>query len=135
MNRTHLVRALLATVLLNTSCFAADEYYTAYELYSSHGYDAARLYYRLPRALAYQYDYCIHYTGERYIYYYNPTTRLFWAAYDLESKGFSLLAPKDQKGRLKDIPQAAYPAPAPGAFHPATGDPIPTPPNPPTRPR
>ena len=133
MNRSSLAAGLLATMLLHATYVAAAEYYTAYKPYSQ-GYDAAQFFYLIPGAATWKYDYCIHFTGDRFVYYYNPSTRLYWAAYDLEARGFSLIARKDQKGNLRDIPEAAFPAPAPNAIHPVTGNPIPVPHYPPTRP-
>jgi hypothetical protein len=61
----------------------------------------------------YQYDYVIYYpTRPRQYYYYNPRSKRYWGRYDVEAKGYSLLAEKDRKGELKDIPEDAFPKPA-----------------------
>lgn len=47
----------------------------------------------------------------KYVYYYNPYSKKYWGRYDLEAKGYSLLAEKDRAGELKDIPESAFPEP------------------------
>jgi len=58
---------------------------------------------------------CIYYPSQpRYIYYYNPArgSRKYWGRYDLQARGYSLLADKDKKGTLADIANEAFPKPA-----------------------
>jgi hypothetical protein len=73
----------------------------------------------------YQYHYCsYHYTPTsyhyaiyhptypRYYYYYNPYRQVYWGRFDREGKPgqqYSQLAEKDQKGRLSEIPESAFP--------------------------
>ena len=82
----------------------------------------------------YEYHYCIYYpSSPSYVYYYNPTTQAYWGRYELGSKGekrYSILAEKDRKKDLKDIPETAFPAPAampqiPGAEDKVAMDPPP----------
>ena len=71
----------------------------------------------------YQRHYCIYYpTRPRYVYYYNPRRKVYWGRYDLESKGYSLLAEKDRKEKLEDIPEKAFPKPAEMPFIPESDD-------------
>ena len=64
----------------------------------------------------YEYHYCIYYPSQpSYIYYYNPTTQVYWGRYEIGSKGdkrYSMLDPKDRKKDLKEIPESAFPEPA-----------------------
>ncbi len=64
----------------------------------------------------YDYHYCIYYPSQpSYIYYYNPTSQVYWGRYKIGSKGdqrYSILAQKDRKKDLKDIPEEAFPEPA-----------------------
>jgi hypothetical protein len=67
-----------------------------------------RYYYSQPKT----YDYVILYPKQpRYLYYYNPTAKLYWGRFDLKAKGYSLLAEADRKGLLKDIPESKFPEP------------------------
>jgi hypothetical protein len=63
----------------------------------------------------YSYHYCIYYPSQpQYIYYYNPVSQVYWGRYEIGSKGenrYSLLAEKDRKKELKDIPESAFPKP------------------------
>ncbi len=60
----------------------------------------------------YRYHYCVYYPSRpRYVYYYNPYQQVYWGRYDLEAKGYSMLAEKDRKGDLEAIPDAAFPKP------------------------
>ncbi len=71
-----------------------------------------RPYYYLPTATSttYSYHYVVYYpTRPRYYYYYNPVSRQYWGRYDLEAKGYSMLAEKDRKEKLDDIAESAFP--------------------------
>ena len=63
-------------------------------------------------ATTYSYHYVIHYpTQPRYHYYYNPVRRHYWGRYDIEEKGYSMLAEADRKEKLEDIKDSAFPKP------------------------
>jgi hypothetical protein len=67
-----------------------------------------RYYYSLPNT----HDYVTYFpTQPRYLYYYNPVAKLYWGRFDLQAKGYSLLAEADRKGLLKDIPESKFPVP------------------------
>ena len=94
------------------------QYYDTTWSYSpSYNYYYVRYYY-LPVSTytTYDYHYCIYYPSQpRYIYYYNPVSQAYWGRYEIGSKGekrYSILAEKDRKKDLKDIPEAAFPEPA-----------------------
>ncbi|HKI21563.1 MAG TPA: hypothetical protein VKA15_26955 [Isosphaeraceae bacterium] len=94
------------------------QYYDSTWTYSpSYGYYYVHYYYRpVVTYTTYEYHYCIYYpTQPSYIYYYNPTAQVYWGRYELGSKGdkrYSLLAEKDRKKELKEIPDQAFPKPA-----------------------
>ena len=57
-----------------------------------------------------------------YIYYYNPVSQVYWGRYEIGSKGdkrYSILADKDRKKDLKEIPEKAFPKPARCPLSPA----------------
>jgi hypothetical protein len=71
-------------------------------------------YYCQPRAGGdYACHRCIYYPSQpRYIYYYNPAKGKYWGRYDLEDKGYSLLAMDDRGPKISEIPASAFPRPA-----------------------
>lgn len=93
---------------------AGRQYYAAWRYNEINRYHY-RQYYYLPTTAAttYSYHYVIYYPAQpRYYYYYNPAKRRYWGRYDLEKKGYSLLAEADQKEKLEDVGEKAFPAPA-----------------------
>lgn len=106
--------AIGATMTQEASAEALRRHY-----YSGWSYQPARTYYYSyyyykPYASysGYSYHYSIYYpTRPRYVYYYNPVRRVYWGRYDLEEKGYSLLAEKDRKAELDSIPEKAFPKP------------------------
>jgi hypothetical protein len=90
-------------------------YYSSWHPTPYHFY--YRSYYYKPNA----YDYVIYYPRyPRYLYYYNPVGKTYWGRFDIQTKGYSLLAEEDRKGALKDIPEKAFPEP--GELPPVHGD-------------
>lgn len=90
-----------------------QQYYGGWNYYPSRGYYYSNYYYKPYVSYpTYSYHYCISYPQyPNYVYYYNPHRQYYWGRYDLEKKGYSLLAEADRKGSVKDIPEAAFPAP------------------------
>ena len=61
-------------------------------------------------ALTFSTNYAIFYPEHpQYIYFFNPLKGTYWGRFDVKTKGYSLLAEKDRAGRLKDIPEKAFP--------------------------
>lgn len=94
------------------------QYYETTWTYSqNYGYYYVNYYY-LPATTytTYEYHYCIYQPSQpSYIYYYNPASQVYWGRYKIGSKGderYSILAQKDRKKDLKDIPEEAFPKPA-----------------------
>jgi hypothetical protein len=97
--------------------YGPRQYYDNTWTYSpSYGYYYVHYYY-LPVVTytTYEYHYCIYYPSQpSYVYYYNPTAQVYWGRYELGSKGdkrYSILAEKDRKKELKEIPEKAFPKP------------------------
>jgi hypothetical protein len=90
-----------------------QQYYGGWNYYPSRGYHYCNYYYRPYVSYpSYSYHYCICYPQyPNYVYYYNPHRQYYWGRYDLQNKGYSLLAEADRKGSVKDIPESAFPAP------------------------
>ena len=108
---------LLALMLCSFASFAeaaGRHYYSSWSYYPRRSYYYVYYYYKpTPTYNSYNYHYCIYYpTRPRYVYYYNPYSRRYWGRYDLEKKGYSMLADKDRKEKLTDIAESAFPEPA-----------------------
>ena len=89
------------------------QYYGSWSYSSSHSYYFTTYYYRpVTTVTTYSHHYCVYYPSRpRYVYYYNPSSQVYWGRYDLEKKGYSMLAKEDRKRKLEDIDEAAFPEP------------------------
>src|SRR5690242_6471042 len=87
------------------------QWYTGWKP-SGLGYSFSTYYYKPYAAYpTYCYNYAVYYPATpQYVYYYNPYRGTYWGRFDIKTKGYSLLAEKDRAGRLKDIPEKAFPA-------------------------
>lgn len=89
-----------------------------------------RKYYYKPAVTykTYEYHYCVYYPTDRYpqrqnyVYFYNPVRKVYWGRYDMEKKGYSMLAEKDRKAKLEDIEESAFPKPGPMPVIPDSED-------------
>jgi hypothetical protein len=111
------VLAVLVFTVPARASYGQRQYYDTTWAYSqNYGYYYTTYYYQ-PTVVqtTYSYHYCIYYTTQpQYIYYYNPNSQVYWGRYEIGSKGekrYSLLAEKDRKKELKDIPESAFPKP------------------------
>ncbi len=114
---------IIATVLAGTMLTAQQsqaayrQYYSSWSYHPQRSYHYRTYYYKpTPRYTSYNYHYCVHYPSRpRYVYYYNPHQRRYWGRFDLEGQDgahYSILAEKDRKEKLSDIPEESFPAPA-----------------------
>ncbi len=114
--------ALILTVAVAGVASIAEANHHHRQYYSSWSYQPATnyyysTYYYQPTVnyTGYNYHYCIHYTSQpRYVYYYNPVSRVYWGRFDMEGKDgkqYSLLKEADRKEKLVDIPESAFPEP------------------------
>jgi hypothetical protein len=70
-------------------------------------------YYYRPGEGDYKAHRCIYYPSQpRYIYYYNPYRSNYWGRYDLEARGYAILAEGNRSDHLSSIPESAFPKPA-----------------------
>jgi hypothetical protein len=138
-----LVVAVLTLAAPATPAFAQNgrQYYdTTWSYNQNYSYYYTTYYYQTTvTQTTYDYHYCIYYPERpTYIYYYNPTTNVYWGRYKVGSKGderYSMLEEKDRKKDLKDIPDDKFPNAAkmpviPGAKDDVAMD---TPPDPPKK--
>jgi hypothetical protein len=100
------------------------QFYSSWNYNQGSGYHYRRFYYRpIETSYSYSYHYVVHYSNRpRYLYYYNPVKRYYWGRYDVEAKGYSLLAEPDRKQCLDEIKEAAFPKPGAMPNLPGTTD-------------
>jgi hypothetical protein len=109
--------ALLASAFLAVPAQAhyGRQYYGGWNYYPQYNYYYSNYYYQPSVGYDYSYHYCIYYpSSPSYVYYYNPYRHYYWGRLDLNAKGenkYSLLAEKDRKESIKDIPESAFPKP------------------------
>ncbi len=131
MSRLAKVTLLVLGLALSSTTARAGGYRQYYDnswnYNTNYGYYYTNYYFRTTvTQVTYEYNYCIYYPSQpRYIYYYNPSSNVYWGRYEIGSKGddhYSMLAPKDRKKELKDIPEDAFPKPAPMPTIPGAKD-------------
>jgi hypothetical protein len=111
--------ALLAVggVTAQAHHYSSRQYYTSWRN-SPHGSYYYRYYYFKPSSNyeGYRHHYAIYYPSHpHYIYFYNPYRHVYWGRCLVKPDGknqYSLLAEKDRKENLCDIPESAFPAPS-----------------------
>jgi hypothetical protein len=97
--------------------YSVRQYYSGWHKHPKANYHYRHYYYKPSSSYAgYRHHYVI-YTPQRpkYYYYYNPYKKAYWGRCPVETAGqgqYSLLAEKDRRGDLKEIPESAFPAPA-----------------------
>lgn len=108
-----LVLLLWCTCIHNAQAKRYVGRYSAKKLHSTRKYTYREYRYYSPSAKKYLHHYAIYYQSQpRYVYYYNPRKKVYWGRFDLNVCGYSLLAAKDKKMLVKDIPGSAFPEPA-----------------------
>ncbi len=112
-----LVMVSAVSAFANVSEAGHRQYYSSWSYYPSTTYYYSTYYYQPQQnSSGYNYHYCISYPAQpRYVYYYNPHSRVYWGRLDLEGKDgnvYSILKEEDRKEKLSDIPETAFPKPA-----------------------
>src|SRR4051812_47654638 len=105
-----LALSLASLPAVHAATYLRQYYDTSWTYSNSYGYYYVSYYYQTVVTQAtYNYHYCVYYPSRpSYIYYYNPTTQVYWGRYKIGSKGeerYSMLDPKDRKKELKEIPE------------------------------
>jgi hypothetical protein len=108
--------AVVAAVGVARAGLYYRQYYSSWNYYPQYNYYYSNYYYQPTSDYqGYNYHYCIYYPSyPNYVYYYNPYRHTYWGRLDLKGKPghqYSLLADKDRKEKLKDIPETAFPTP------------------------
>lgn len=91
------------------NCYYRNYYYQPYSGYQGYRHHVVYYYYQ---------------TYPTYYYYYNPYSNVYWGRAPIKSDKpeYSMLAEKDRKKDLKDIPESAFPKPTTPPFIPESKD-------------
>jgi len=112
--------ALLAVALAGSAASAQSysprQYYGGIRKHPTANYSYRPLYYKpTPTYVGYKHHYAVYVPAQpRYVYFYNPYKKQYWGRCPVAAQGeaqYSLLAEKDRKGNLNEIPETAFPAP------------------------
>jgi hypothetical protein len=113
-----LIGLLAITILTSIHIESASAHYGYRQYYGGWTYNPIQTYYYRPyyyqpyASASYSYHYVVSYPSQpQYYYYYNPVRHYYWGRYDRQAKGYSLLAEKDRKSKLEEIPASAFPKP------------------------
>ncbi|HUE15940.1 MAG TPA: hypothetical protein VMR25_17345 [Planctomycetaceae bacterium] len=92
------------------------QHYNDWTYYPQFGYYYSSYYYQpSPDDKGYKHLFCIYYPAyPRFVYYYDPYQHYYWGRLDVKGEPghqYSLLAPKDRKAKLTEIPEDAFPKP------------------------
>ncbi len=106
----------LAAPVLAQNYYTPRQYYAPWVKHDSYAYYYRQYYYKpTPTYVGYRYHYAVLYPARpEYTYFYNPHKRVYWGRCPTNHDGqplYSMLAEKDRKGALKDIPETAFPKP------------------------
>jgi hypothetical protein len=110
------VAIVLAFASMTFAQYATRQYYSGWNRASGRSYHY-RTYYYKPSAKysGYRHHYVVYYPSRpKYVYYYNPYKKQYWGRCPSQSAGkeqYQLLAEKDRKGNLEEIPESAFPQP------------------------
>jgi len=94
------------------------QYYSSWRKHPTRTY-YYRYYYYKPATtyVGYKHHYAIYYPQRpKYVYFYNPYKKVYWGRCPVQTGGkgqYSLLAEKDRKGNIDEIPESAFPKPGP----------------------
>ena len=110
------VLSVLATPTAEADTYSGRQYYSGWNHHSSYGYHYRYYYYKPSTSYyGYRHNYVIYYPSRpKYYYYYNPYTKHYWGRCPVDSKGrgeYSMLAEKDRRSSLDEIPEEAFPKP------------------------
>jgi hypothetical protein len=101
----------------DAATYGTRQYYSSWKKHPQSSYHYRHYYYKpRPSYTGYRHHYVI-YSPKRpkYYYYYNPYKKVYWGRCPVETAGegqYSLLAEKDRRSNLNEIPESAFPPPA-----------------------
>ncbi len=122
--------ATFASTPAEAQAYGPRQYYSSWNQHPSRSYHYRSYYYK-PTATysGYKHHYVVYHPSKpQYLYFYNPYKRQYWGRCPVGAQGegkYSMLAEKDRKGSLSEIPESAFPAPSAVPAAPETEDKIP----------
>jgi hypothetical protein len=99
------------------NALAGRQYYSGWVKHTQRAY-YYRTYYYKPTVdyVGYRHHYVVYYPQRsQHLYFYNPYKRVYWGRCPTQTDGkgvYSLLAEKDRKATVEEIPESAFPKPA-----------------------
>lgn len=133
-SRRMLLNAVLVLTLVGAGAEMTEanygsprQYYSHWQKHPTHNYHYRNYYYK-PRASysGYKHHYVVYHPSRpKHVYYYNPYKRQYWGRCEIHREGrdeYSLLPEAARKGSLNEIPEAAFPPPAPTPSIPEAED-------------
>jgi hypothetical protein len=113
--------------LARANTYYTRQYYSTWRKHPQRSYHYRYYYYKPSTTyVGYKHHYVIYYPSRpRYAYFYNPYRKVYWGRCPIQTGGkgeYSLLAEKDRKGTLEEIPEAAFPKPGPVPPVPESSD-------------
>jgi hypothetical protein len=96
--------------------YSPRQYYGGIQKHPRANYSYRPYYYKpSPTYAGYRHHYAIYVPSQpKHVYFYNPYKKVYWGRCPINTGGqpqYSLLAEKDRKGNLEEIPESAFPAP------------------------
>lgn len=115
---TAILFAVTAAVPALAESYGPRQYYSGWHKPATKSYHYRVYYYKpTPTYVGYRSHYVIYHPQRpNHYYFYNPVKKAYWGRCPVEQAGtpqYSLLAEKDRKGNLDQIPESAFPAPGP----------------------
>jgi hypothetical protein len=120
--RALLIGLCALTMLGSGLAFAANfgprQYYSGWQKHPNFRYHFRKYFFKpTPQFSGFRHHFVIHHPQRpKHLYFYNPYKKQFWGRCEAQRNGaakYSLLAVKDRKGSLKEIPETAFPEPGP----------------------
>ncbi|HZU34843.1 MAG TPA: hypothetical protein VFA18_02980 [Gemmataceae bacterium] len=100
----------------HASAVTSRQYHASWAKHPQRGY-YYRTYYYKPTVdyVGYRHHYVVYYPRRpQHLYFYNPYKKVYWGRCPTQTQGkaqYSLLAEKDRKATIEEIPESAFPKP------------------------
>ncbi len=113
-----LVMSVPLALIAEAQGYAPRQYYSSWYRHPKKTYYYRTYYYKpTPTYSGYKHHYVVYVPEKpKYYYYYSPYKKQYWGRCPSDHGGkpvYSQLAEKDRKATLDEIPESAFPAPAP----------------------
>jgi hypothetical protein len=119
IRRFFAVALLLSCVPLSLAYASGPrQFYSGWQKHPRHNYFVRNYHFKpRPTFSGYRHHHVLFFPNKpTHVYFYNPHKKQFWGRCPVGQQGegkYSLLAEKDRKGSLSEIPESAFPEPGP----------------------